>query len=99
LITAEKPSVLAARVVAEGLSVRETERLAAAAKIDTKPAKQVQKPEKDADTKALEGDLSAALKMRVSIAHEAGTEGGVLSVRYANLDQLDQLCRLLSGDH
>lgn len=99
LITADNPSVLAARVVAEGLSVRETERLASAAKNDTKPAKQTSRPEKDADTKALEGDLSAALKMRVSISHEVGTEGGILSVRYGDLDQLDQLCRLLSGDH
>ncbi|WP_375174060.1 ParB/RepB/Spo0J family partition protein [Pseudooceanicola sp.] len=99
LITAENPSVLAAQVVAGGLSVRETERLANSVKTDPKPAKKASKSEKDADTKALEGDLSAALKMGVSVNHEPGTESGVMTIRYKTLEDLDTLCRLLSGDH
>ncbi|WP_136636098.1 ParB/RepB/Spo0J family partition protein [Pseudooceanicola onchidii] len=99
LITAENPSTLAARVVAGGLSVRETERLANETKSDPKPAKPSTPREKDADTKALEGDLSAALKMKVTLSHEPGTESGTMTIRYLSLDQLDTLCRMLSGEH
>lgn len=99
LVTAENPSVIAARIVSEGLSVRAVEKLLNDAKQDTKQAKPKEKPEKDADTRALEGDLSAALKMAVNISHDAGSEGGVLSVRYKSLEDLDELCRMLSGAH
>lgn len=99
LVTAENPSVLASRIVAGGLSVREAERLASEGKKEPKSSKKAQAPEKDADTKALEGDLSAALKMRVSINHEPGTESGLMTIRYGSLDDLDNLCRMLSGGH
>ena len=55
------------------------------------------RPGKDADTMALEGDLSAALKMGVSIAHNPGQEGGSVTIRYRDLEQLDELCRHLAG--
>ena len=55
------------------------------------------RPGKDADTMALEGDLSAALKMGVSIAHNPGQEGGSVTIRYRDLEQLDELCRQLAG--
>jgi ParB family chromosome partitioning protein len=35
--------------------------------------------------------------MGVRIRHEPGTEGGILSVRYANLDELDLLCQVLAA--
>jgi ParB family transcriptional regulator, chromosome partitioning protein len=98
LITSADPTALARRVIAEGLSVRETERLAKA--VSTKPPKGRSDPsgavEKDADTKALEADLSANLKMSVRINHEPGGETGILSIRYNTLDDLDLLCRVLS---
>jgi ParB family chromosome partitioning protein len=52
---------------------------------------------KDSDTKALEGDLSAALGMRVSVDHKMGTEAGSITISYKTLDQLDDLCALLSA--
>ena len=52
--------------------------------------------EKDADTRAIEADLSANLKMVVTINHEAGGEAGILQIRYKTLDDLDNLCRSLS---
>lgn len=98
LITSPNPSALARRVIAEGLSVRETERLAKA--VSAKPQRRKGAPssgyEKDADTKVLEADLSANLKMSVRIAHEPGGETGILSIRYNTLDDLDLLCRVLS---
>ncbi len=97
LITADDPLSLAQQVVQRGLSVRETEKLAKA-KTEKQPVKKAKPPaqEKDADTKALEGDLSATIGMKVQIDHAAGQESGVLTVRYSNLDDLDTLCQLLS---
>ena len=52
---------------------------------------------KDADTKALEGDLSAALGMTVQLSHKPGAEAGQMSISYKTLEELDELCRILSG--
>ncbi|MEZ5911131.1 MAG: ParB/RepB/Spo0J family partition protein [Paracoccaceae bacterium] len=97
LITTENPTALAKAVIAKGLSVRETEALARkpAGKGAAKSGRRG--PEKDADTRALEQDLSANLGMTVSVDHKAGAEGGVLTIRYKSLDQLDELCRVLSA--
>lgn len=95
LITSDDPLALAKRVISADLSVRETERLAKAGQI-AKPGKRRVAPEKDADTKALEGDLSANLKMKVSIDHKAGAETGKLTIDYKTFDQLDSLCQILS---
>lgn len=97
LISADNPLDLARKVIDRSLSVRDTEALVR----DTTGALKQARPrgasaEKDADTRALEEDLSAHLKMRVSI-HHAGQDGGQLTISYKNLDQLDQLCSLLTG--
>lgn len=98
LITAEQPETLAQAIVAKGLSVREAERLAkggANSKPRPRPRDGMQF-DKDADTKALEGDLSAALGMTVQIDHKDGAESGSVIVSYDTLEQLDSLCALLS---
>ena len=95
LVTAENPTVIARRIIDKDLSVREVESLMR--EKSTKPAKPRNSSEKDADTRALEGDLSATLKMRVQIKH-AGTDGGQLVITYKDLDQLDRLCQILAGN-
>lgn len=97
VLTSADPSGLARDIAARGLSVREAERLAKAARIKPgmAPPKRGSGPEKDADTRALEADLSAALGLKVTVDH-TGAGGGVLSIRYSDLDQLDGLCQLLS---
>ncbi|MES2913603.1 MAG: ParB/RepB/Spo0J family partition protein [Pseudomonadota bacterium] len=97
LIGSAKAADLAAQIVAKGLSVRETERLMKA-QDSTRPnaPKPARSPERDADTRALESDLSANLKLPVRIDHLAGGESGELTIRYASLDDLDRLCRILS---
>ncbi len=99
LITAEDPAKLAREVLSKGYSVRQTEELArvAAGPKARRSGGSPREAEKDADTRALEADLSANIRMAVSIKHEPGGESGVLSVRYATLQQLDDLCRALSG--
>jgi ParB family transcriptional regulator, chromosome partitioning protein len=97
LITTPNPSELARMVIAKGMTVRQAEELA---KKQTNTVGTAPRPrrstEKDADTRALEADLSANLRMAVSINHEPGGETGTLTIRYNTLDDLDLLCRGLS---
>lgn len=98
LIGSPKAAEIAAQIIAKGLSVRETEKLMkdqGAAK--TAGRKPTGGSEKDADTRAIEADLSANLRMQVRIEHAAGGETGQLSIRYGSLEDLDMLCQLLSG--
>lgn len=98
LITTGNASELAKVVITKDLSVRETEKLAknglptGAARTQT-----TRTSEKDADTRALEKDLSASLGMKVAIDHSAGKEDGRLTIKYADLSQLDDLCQRLSA--
>lgn len=95
LITAPDPAGLARKVIEGGLSVRQAEALAR--KIHEPRSRSSERaPEKDSDTRALEEDLSANLGMGVMIDHRAGGDGQV-TIRYKTLEQLDQLCQLLSS--
>jgi ParB family transcriptional regulator, chromosome partitioning protein len=94
LITASDPLSLARRVLSRGLNVRQTEALARAAQKPADPA--VGDRAKDADTRALQDALTAALGLKVSIDHRADGSGTV-TLRYRNLDQLDGLCTLLGN--
>ena len=79
---------LAQQIVAKGLSVRDAERLAQQKK--AKRFKQPKEPrEKDADTKALERDLTAKLGLKTEIAFDG--KGGALTIHYQSLEQLDEL--------
>jgi ParB family chromosome partitioning protein len=97
LVPSSRASELARQVVLKGLSVRETERLAIAPTgTGRRGGGRRGGVEKDADTLAIEGDLSANLGMSVRIDHQPPGEGGVISIRYLTLDQLDLLCEILS---
>ncbi len=100
LIPAQDPLALAQKIIKGGLSVRVAEALVKSELTGVgkgKPAGSREATEKDADTKALEGDLSANLGMTVSLSHKGGQESGQLTVQYKTLDELDELCRLLSS--
>ena len=100
LVTAENPDAIAREIMAKKLSVRQAEALVRGASEPKRPKVSSSAPqavEKDADTRALEGDLSAALGMKVSVAHKPGTEGGKLTISYESLEELDTLCMVLSA--
>ncbi|SIS51174.1 chromosome segregation DNA-binding protein [Roseivivax lentus] len=100
LITAPDPSALARTVISRNLSVRDTEKLAKgdSARVEKRPQRtDGMGIEKDADTRALENDLSAALGMKITIDHKPGAESGRLTISYDTLDQLDALCGILSA--
>ena len=89
---------LAAEIVKKGLSVREAEKLAKSSKTPKKRTIPGRAPNKDADTVQIENDLSAHLGMKVNITHAAGKENGQVVLHYRDLEQLDDLLRLLSGN-
>jgi len=102
LITAEDPEGLARKVISGGLSVRETEALVkkagqAGSENIFSGGRKKKAPVKDADTRALESDLSAATGVKVSLTHKPDGESGHLTLHYETLEQLDDLCRKLSG--
>jgi ParB family chromosome partitioning protein len=99
LITAPNAAQLASLVVKRGLSVRETEKLMKRSAQSTARQDSPDRstgPAKDADTKALELDLSAGLGLNVIINHKGETQGGTLTISYLTLDDLDRLCTALS---
>ena len=99
LVGSENAIELAKAIIAKGLSVRATEALVKKdSSKDDRPRPKATKRviEKDADTKALEDDLSATLAMRVEITHKDGTESGALSISYKDFVQLDEICRRLA---
>ena len=97
LLSSEDPAALAAKIVKMGLSVRQAERLAQEARgrtpsrigHDKTPA------EKDADTLALERELEGLLGLKVAINHRG--PGGQVAIRYASLEQFDDLLARLTG--
>lgn len=98
LIGAKDPVALAMRVVEQGLSVREVERLAREAKpARARTSGRVAQGDRDADIAALERQLGDVLGLAVRISH-GGDKGGTLTLNYATLDQLDMVCQRLSGE-
>lgn len=97
LITSDHAHEIASKIVADGLSVRQTEDMVKKFASGERDKPKPKKIEKDADTRALEGDLSANLGMKVFIDHKAGTDSGQITIKYKDMDQLDELCRILSA--
>lgn len=97
ILTAPDQRGLAQRVIAEGLNVREVERIAQLAKDEKHgPRASVLAAEaKSADTRALEQSLSNALGLEVAIAEKGA--GGEVKITYKSLEQLDDVIRRLRG--
>ncbi len=91
LLGAKNPGALAARVVEQGLSVRQTEALVAA-QAQAGPRKHPPRAV-DPNLASLERDLKERLGVGVHVRPRG--QGGELRLRYANLDQLDGLLALL----
>jgi len=99
LASAPDPEALARRVIAEGLSVRAVEEIAAG-RNRQQPRHALSKPSAagnshDPNADALEIQLAESLGMPVALAVATGGESGSLTIRFASLDQLDWLCAKL----
>jgi ParB family chromosome partitioning protein len=101
LLSSAEPDALAEKIVAQNLSVRDTEKLLEGAAESSSAKGQGPRKrgvaEKNADTRAMEKKLMEQLGMNVTITHREGEAGDVV-VRYKTLDQLEFLCRRLQGD-
>ena len=95
LITTDNASALARKVVTEGLSVRQTEALVKKGDSD-KPKAKPRVYEKDADLRALENDLSAALRLPLDIVYAGGGKGTV-TITYRSMEEMDRLCKILGN--
>ncbi|VXC94545.1 ParB/RepB/Spo0J family partition protein [Sphingomonas sp. 8AM] len=106
LIGAADPVALAEQVLTQGLSVRQTEKLASHDKHGA-PTSRVgasrQPPRPSgggggsADIEALERQLADLLGLRVTIAFNDEGRGSI-TLDYSSLEQLDMVCQRLSGE-
>jgi len=93
LVATDSPQQLAEKIIQLGMTVREAEGLSRS-EAEAKGRPPAAKAPKDADTIALERQLSEALGLKVEIANK-GRAGGSLTVRYKTLEQLDDVCNRL----
>ncbi|MBF0310971.1 MAG: ParB/RepB/Spo0J family partition protein [Magnetococcales bacterium] len=94
--SAEWLTGVAAEVVREQMSVRETERLVRQRRSGTKPVSRETRPggrRRDPAIQALEARLASQLQTRVGITHQQGR--GHIQLEYASLEELEQLVERL----
>jgi len=96
LVGQPDPERLAREIMDRGLNVRQVEALAQErAHASGRSVKSRQRLSKDADTAALEKRLSDALGLTVTIDQRG--HGGVLTIRYRGVEQLDDVIRRLEN--
>ena len=106
MVSADDPVALADQVVAQGLSVRQTEKLASsdkrggsgAPRSASSGARAVASASGgSADLAALENQLADLLGLKVHIAFNEDGRGSI-TLDYSSLEQLDMVCQRLSGE-
>ena len=97
ILRSPDPTALAREIIAEGLSVRDAEKLGKSAR-GKRGGKSRGKPLqiKSADTLAMERELARGLGAKVDIAFDG--VGGVVKVEYRSLEQFDDLVSRLMGE-
>jgi ParB family transcriptional regulator, chromosome partitioning protein len=90
LLSLDDPDAVAQRIVDDGLSVRDVERLVATKDVVPNPRKLV---EKDADIKKIEAELADALGVAVSVT--ARGEMGAINIKFTSTEQFDAITRKL----
>jgi len=93
---APDPELLTRDIIAKGLSVRQAEQRAKAAKRGPRELVLTDARRVDADIAALERQLGDMLGLKVQVANKG--KGGTVSLHYSSLDQLDMICQRLSGE-
>jgi ParB family chromosome partitioning protein len=99
LIGHPEATSLADRAVADGLSVREVEKLVRRDKgaMGRRQARPPRDTAQDADIAAVQNHLEEFLGLNVRIATDADPRSGAVTIRYRTLDQLDLICQRLTG--
>jgi ParB family chromosome partitioning protein len=94
LVGAENAEEIAQKIIDEGLSVRQAETLLQQGNTTSKKSNNPQS--KDANTVALEQQLSEMLGLKVSISHKASGKGNI-KIDYKTLEQLDDICERIKS--
>jgi ParB family transcriptional regulator, chromosome partitioning protein len=101
LVGAPDAEALAEKAIAAGLSVRALEQLVGGQRGTSKPGKAgpgaAAPAANDPNSEALEEQLAEALGMPVALSIATGANSGSLTIRFADLDQLDLLCARLGA--
>jgi ParB family transcriptional regulator, chromosome partitioning protein len=102
LLPCEDAVRLAAVVVKQGLSVRQTEALVkknnAGTRAQSGKAPRAASATNDADIRAVETHLGDLLGLKVRIVQQSAGGAGAVTFEYRSLDQLDMLCQRLTGE-
>jgi ParB family transcriptional regulator, chromosome partitioning protein len=102
LLSSEDAVRLAAVVIKQGLSVRQTEALVKKNNAGTRAAQgkvpRASAATGDADIRAVETHLGDLLGLKVKIAQKGAAGAGAVTFEYRSLDQLDMLCQRLTGE-
>ncbi len=104
LIPLEKPEKVAEKIVANQLSVRETEKLVQSlqGKGQTPDKEKKKEPSKavfkDPDLLALESELSNQLGVRFVVDSSDCAKGGTIKIEFKSMDQLNDLIDLLRAE-
>lgn len=93
IATAKDPSSLARRIVDDGLNVRQAEALSKARPPEARSTRGGKRG-RNADIQDLEQNLEESLGLSVEI-RDGGDGQGEMRLKYASLEQLDELCRRL----
>jgi ParB family chromosome partitioning protein len=98
--TADDPDQLAREIIARDLSVRQAEEWVRREKGpragNSRPGGRSAAKAPDADLDALERQLGDILGLKVQVTHKG--QGGIVTLAYSTLDQLDMICQRLSGE-
>jgi len=94
LLAVSDPDTIADRVVAQGMTVREVERLGENVGKALRTLAKAN-PSRDPDTRALEEKLGLALGTKVTIRSTG--DAGSITIVYRNFEQLDTFCQRLSN--
>jgi ParB family chromosome partitioning protein len=99
LVTVSDPLAIAQEIIAQGLNVRQTEGYVRARDREgaEKSGGKRSDQAKDPNVAALEQELAQLLGLKATIRSDH--DGGVLSIRYRTLDQLDLVLARLRGAH
>jgi ParB family transcriptional regulator, chromosome partitioning protein len=102
LLGSDDSTRLAALVVKQALSVRQTEALVRRTRVaegkSPKPRIASAGTASDADIRAVEQHLGDLLGLKVRIVHKGQGGAGAVTFEYRSLDQLDMLCQRLTGE-
>ena len=100
LIGSDQAQDIAEAAVTQQMSVRDVEKLVRRKSRGDVPARKTRTardPVEDADIAAMQGHLEEMLGLPVQIQADADPKSGVVTIRYATLDQLDLVCQRLTG--